>query len=147
MSDKAWFAVLARCVRTDAGCLEFTGAKTPKGYGVFGTGGKLFYVHRVACFRAHGDITGLMACHSCDNPSCAEGNHLFKGTAQQNTDDMIAKGRMVRGENSPWAKVTESQVREIRASPLSLRLAGAAFGISPSHVSRIRRRVDWSHVE
>lgn len=37
----------------------------------------------------------IWALHTCDNPKCINLDHLFKGTAQDNTDDMIAKGRKV----------------------------------------------------
>lgn len=37
----------------------------------------------------------LMVLHKCDNRRCINPDHLFAGTAQDNTDDMIAKGRKV----------------------------------------------------
>lgn len=37
----------------------------------------------------------LWALHTCDNTKCINPDHLFIGTAQDNTDDMIAKGRKV----------------------------------------------------
>lgn len=39
------------------------------------------------------------ALHTCDNPKCINLEHLFKGTAQDNTNDMIAKGRKVDDPN------------------------------------------------
>lgn len=53
----------------------------------------------------------------------------------------------LRGEQKAGqAKLTEQQVREIRASPESVRAAARRFGVSPTVVSHIRRRVDWAHV-
>lgn len=38
---------------------------------------------------------GLGVLHTCDNPKCINIEHLFLGTQQDNTDDMIAKGRKI----------------------------------------------------
>jgi len=35
----------------------------------------------------------LFACHACDVPFCINPAHIFPGTAQDNTDDRVAKNR------------------------------------------------------
>ena len=50
--------------------------------------------HRVAWELTNGEIpNGLMVLHTCDNPPCCNPNHLFLGTAQDNSLDMMSKGR------------------------------------------------------
>lgn len=36
---------------------------------------------------------GMMGCHSCDNPPCVNPNHIWPGTAADNSRDCLAKGR------------------------------------------------------
>lgn len=79
---------------TDTGCVEFTGARTPKGYGKFYMNGRLHFAHRAAWELANGPIPeGVFVLHRCDNPSCCNVDHLWLGTAADNTADMMAKRR------------------------------------------------------
>lgn len=52
------------------------------------------YAYRVAYEIVHGPIpAGLHACHSCDHPWCVNPRHIFIGTAKDNHEDAVAKGR------------------------------------------------------
>ncbi len=47
-------------------------------------------IHRLALIRAVGPLpSGIMACHSCDNPRCGrvDGEHVYNGTAGDNARD------------------------------------------------------------
>jgi hypothetical protein len=78
----------------DNGCWEWTGAKSPEGYGRLGFEGKVSYAHRVAWILTHGPIPdGFMACHRCDNPSCINPDHLFLGDSGDNARDRENKHR------------------------------------------------------
>lgn len=77
-------------------CWVWFGARTLGGYGQIRIGGERtkFLVHRVAFAMFKGPLkAGQPLLHLCDNPSCANPDHLKIGTFKRNTWDMIGKGR------------------------------------------------------
>lgn len=81
----------------NTGCWLWPGAANREGYGQIRIGaapGRLVYVCRVVLEHHHGPLApGLCALHRCDNPPCANAEHLFAGTRADNNRDMIEKGR------------------------------------------------------
>lgn len=77
-------------VNTDAECWLWTGKLDRKGYGRFGT----HRAHRYSYETMIGDIPrGMFVCHRCDTPGCVRPTHLFLGTARDNMQDCLRKGR------------------------------------------------------
>lgn len=78
----------------NTGCWLWMGATTAAGYGRLETLGKKAQAHRTAYALFVGPIpNGLLVCHKCDVRSCINPDHLFLGSAADNTRDMIRKGR------------------------------------------------------
>lgn len=76
------------------GCWLWTGARTGDGYGLLSVNGRLILAHRLAFVLFNRPLTfDKCVLHRCDVPNCIAPDHLFAGTKQDNTDDMIAKGR------------------------------------------------------
>jgi hypothetical protein len=77
--------LMARVVITERGCWQWTGAKTPGGYGVIGVGKRARVVHRVAYETLVGIVpVGLELDHLCRNRACANPSHLEPVTRLEN---------------------------------------------------------------
>lgn len=136
------------------GCWLWTGGLDRDGYGLFRgmLGGKpLNRAHRfsVVHFKHVLPQDGENVCHTCDTPSCVNPDHLFIGTAAENQQDKWQKGRAYvhKGETHWSTKLTEDDVRAIRASTEKQRDLAARYGLTQTTISDIRRRKSWAHVE
>lgn len=134
----------------DTPCIEWLGYKV-NGYGriwVKMPNGRrrLLRVHRIEWEKVNGPIPGGMnLLHHCDNRACYRLDHLYVGTMADNVRDMDVRGRRGivghAGEAHPRAKLSDQQIEEIRASPLSCRKLAKLMGLNASWIGKIRRRV------
>lgn len=138
----------ARLVRARNGCLEWTGAVGHAGYGRINRGRRgagWSPTHRVAWELEHGPVPdGMGVLHRCDNPPCCEVSHLFLGSQQVNTQDMMSKdrgrGQLPSGASHPDAKLTDAQVSAMRALYPELENyaeLGRRFGVSKQYARTI----------
>ncbi len=144
----------ARCHPEESGCLIRRGTRTEFGYVMAGYQGKMWLAHRLAWTLAHGSIPeGMKVLHRCDNPPCCNPEHLFLGTLSDNIQDCIAKGRYYThlGEKHPRAKLTSSQVKEIRKAfvpyLVTRKMLAERFGVSASTIKAALCGQNWGHVE
>jgi len=88
-------------------CWIWQGTKTSRGYGSMGwrENNKIVTItaHRFAWEYYNKDKIpqGLLICHHCDNPLCVNPSHLFLGTAKDNIQDCMQKGRFKGGRKKP----------------------------------------------
>lgn len=129
--------------------LDFLSVKNK--YGVFYISAVKFLAHRVAYSLALGNPRSKLVCHSCDNPSCCNPEHLWLGTSLDNILDMIAKGRKrsPHGSNAGMAKLTEIEVLQIRdraARGQSLSDLAKLYPVTTSNIRAIVNRQTWAHI-
>lgn len=89
----------------------------------------------------HGPIPkGLCVRHKCDNRACINPDHLQLGTQLENVRDRVKRKRT-------WSKLTEQQVREIKADKHSShRQLARKYDISKAQIIRIRQGKRWKGV-
>ncbi len=130
-------------------CLTWPFKRTDKGYPLIKGGSAA----RRMCILAHGEppFEKAEAAHSCGkgHEGCVNPKHLRWATRQENVDDMIVHGTRLKGESISWARLTENDVREIRATHkrrMSPKPFMEKYGISASTLYEILRRDIWRHV-
>jgi predicted XRE-type DNA-binding protein len=133
------------------GCLIWQGSKDKDGYGTIKLNKKDWKVHRLIYKNAYGDIPyNKLVCHTCDTPSCANINHLFLGSAIDNSQDSVRKNRQAKGEKNGNAKINDYIVKQIKRlyynDKLSQKKIGEIFGIYQTTVSSVLRGESWNHV-
>lgn len=127
-------------------CWPWRAGTRVRGYGGLTFEGKPRLAHQVA-FRLTRGFYAPYLRHSCDNPICCNPAHLLEGTHADNMADAVARGRRPHGEAMPGAKLTEAEVRAIRADPRSIKQVAMAYAIDTARVSRIRSRKLWKYVQ
>ena len=140
------------------GCWAWQGCKHPQGYGLIRNMPAYIaprLAHRVSWELHFGPIPeGVLVLHRCDNPACSNPEHLFLGSHQDNSDDMVAKGRQahaggrvkgdprLQGENHPRAKLTNAQRAAILTAPGSAREIAKEFGVAVPTIYALRSKAN-----
>ena len=130
-------------------CWHWNATRDPCNYGRFRLEGRNEGAHRLAWVLANGPIPeGKHILHSCDHPWCVNPSHLWLGNHKENMADMASKGRRnpASGERHPDAKLSESQVVEIRHSRDSWRILARRFGVGKSAIGEIINRTTWESI-
>jgi hypothetical protein len=121
------------------------------GYGRVWDGARTWPAHRLALILHTGHDPGpaLLACHApvvCHARACINPQHLRWATNHENIADRRLDGTTARGSRIGLAKLTEADVRAIRADPRPASAVARAYGIGTSTVNNVRYRRTWRHV-
>ncbi len=155
-------------VQKSDGCWLWAGAKSSKGYGLIGEGGRNgrdLLAHRVSYQLQVGEIPdGLSILHSCDTPLCVNPAHLRCGTTQENIAEAYEKKRKaspfadpknryqgprtgLKGAANTNARLTDDDIRAIRLRTDKPRFVAKDYNITSDYVTMIRKRKVWKHVD
>ena len=148
-------------------CWLWTGALDERRRGRVWHNGRLKLHHRAVWEILVGPVpTGALLCHHCDNPQCANPDHIYVGDSQTNVDDMLARrrhwttmqpekaaevarrlgrkaGSWTSGRKNPKAKLSPEQVAAIRDSNDGSRSLGRKYGVDRTTIQRIRKGALW----
>lgn len=137
---------------SEDGCWQWLASRDIDGYGKFGYNGDSRPAHAVAYALAYGKIPeGMCVLHHCDNRSCVRPSHLFLGTRQDNTRDMVEKGRSARGNrNGSGPRKTDDEIVAMRAQydsgKCSFAHVAKVYNVSRITAMRICKRQRYRHV-
>lgn len=103
--------------------------------------------YRFAYRHFKGDIpTGLCVLHTCDNPICVNPNHLFVGTKQDNTYDMMNKGRKPVGEKHYKSILSDKDAINILSSKESTIILSNKYNVKYGVIWALKKRHTYKHI-
>ena len=113
------------------------------GYGKIKYQQKYYSVHRLIYEYYKGDIPdGLFVCHTCDNPSCMNPDHLFLGTCKENIRDSVKKGRHSSVKPKKISQKQKQEISYLYSLGLSQTDISKKYDCSQVRISQIIREIN-----
>lgn len=137
--------------------------KASHGYNVLSLGPsnkrRSFTVGRIICWLIHGEppndfmqVDHINRIRHDDRPenlrwSSASENalNISEESKQRLRESCLRSRKRYRGEDSPWAKLTKNQVKEIRLCKMTQNKLAKKFQVSQSTISRIQNGKSWQY--
>ena len=108
---------------------------------------KIMKVCRVVCHAFHGDpAPNMQAAHRNGDKTNDSASNLYWATPAENGLDKVRLGESPAGSRNGRAKLTDSDVRDIRADTQIHRKIARQHGVSMSLIGQIKRREIWGHI-
>lgn len=139
-------------INSETDCHEWDGPKSERGYGKISHKGRHYRAHRLLCELVYKIklSPNQVVRHTCDNPCCINLEHLVIGPPVKNSQDMVERGRSLKGERNPVSKLENSEVIEIKKQlkqGISQRKIAKEFNVNQVTISRIKRGISWEHIK
>lgn len=134
-------------------CLIWPFARNDHGYGVMKHKGRMQRVSRMVCEERHGppprpDCDAAHSCGSGDD-GCVTKRHLSWKTRAGNMEDQLAHGTRARGQSQGSSKLTDDDVRAIRAmrGHITQRELARQYQVTFQTVNDIQLRKRWGWLD
>lgn len=129
----------------NSGCWYWIGTQDKAGYGLVRFLGRHMHAQRASYLIFIGRIPSKCdVCHTCDEPSCVNPDHLWLGDARSNSKDMMKKGRdNVSKLNNEDINV----IRDMRKQGASYYHIAKFYGVTKETIWSVCTKRTWNHVE
>lgn len=130
-------------------CWNWKAKKDKDGYGRMKINGKDVRTHRFSYNLHYGNIPPdkPLITHICNNPSCVNPNHLKADTNDGNLKYMASLKRSTIGETNPNAKLTQTQVNEIKKKyvkrKITHKMLSEEYKVHPMTICRLLIGKNW----
>jgi hypothetical protein len=113
-----------------------------------GTNRPQISIHRLVARAFIGECPiGLHVLHCDGNKSNNHYSNLRYGTPADNIADTLRHGRRLMGSSHPMSKLDDDAIAHIRSSNRNGAALAIMYGVSRAHISVIRNRRAWKHVQ
>jgi len=148
VQERLW----SRADKSLPGCWEWPGCRDKWGYGrLKNSRGAKTGAHQIAWESERGPIPpGKDVLHRCDNPPCFRPDHLFLGNDTDNANDRTTKLRGHQGEAHRRARLSLSQVLELRklyALGIGIADLSRNYGVARTTIHAAVTRRTWKYAE
>lgn len=117
---------------------------TSQGRAYFSVGNRSYTASAISFMIHTGRFPEQFLCHTCDDPRCINPDHLFEGSPQDNSQDMLRKGR--HGNQ----KLTPLDVVEIRrrfdSGGSDIGVLSREYNVSIFAIKQIVHRKSWRNI-
>jgi hypothetical protein len=137
--------LLEKIYIAENGCWLWTAQTNSYGYALIWHSGKCIRAHR-ASYEIFKEalVDSQVVCHKCDTPACVNPDHLFVGTRLDNNQDAVKKMRHAFGQKNGKTRLTRNHIHEILTDHRPQHEIAKSYGVSQSHISRIKNNKVWT---
>jgi hypothetical protein len=142
--------ILDNIIEVD-GCWIWNKSITSNDYGKATYLNRSWRAHRLSYTLFKGEIPGnQFVCHKCDNPRCVNPEHLFLGSATDNMQDCVNKGRYKNVKKTKPEVSDEVKLKAlifiVRNRKMSTAQISTQLGVDIQTIRQLKAGVKYAHI-